>query len=312
MALTGKRIILTGGSGGLGQLVAAELSREGADLAVMSRNWSGSGDNQIRHFAIDLATSKGIAEASAVIVLQEPDVLINMAGVQYFGPAEGQSFEDMHISYMVNLVAPAALCRACLQFMKWRKSGQIANVGSIFGSIPSAHFAAYSSAKAGLRGFSEALRRELAGTGIYVTYVAPRAVRTSMLTPEIRDYAELIGMNVDPPEIISKMIVKAIRQRRKDVYIGFPERLFVRTQCSNAASCRCSRCGRRPQGNKALCRLRLLATTDKEDVHVQNSIRTSCCDRRLPLLGGPWQRPGSRKFRSQCGHSSARSWLGAH
>jgi short-subunit dehydrogenase len=170
----------------------------------------------------------GIAEASTVVAREEPDILVNMAGVQYFGPAENQSSDDMHNSYMVNLVAPAALCRVCLPFMKRRNSGQIANIGSIFGSIPLAHFAAYSSAKAGLRAFGEALRRELVETEISVTYVAPRAVRTGMLTPEMQKYAELTGMNIDSPATVAKRIVTAIKQRRKDVYIGFPERIFVR------------------------------------------------------------------------------------
>jgi short-subunit dehydrogenase len=228
MALTGKRIVLTGGSGGLGKLVADELLRDGADLIVISRTWIGRGNDRVRHIAIDLSTANGIAEASTVVAREQPDILVNMAGVQYFGPAESQSFEDMHTSYMVNLVAPGALCKACLSAMKRRNAGQIANIGSIFGSIPLAHFAAYSSAKAGLRAFSEALRRELAGTGITVTYVAPRAVRTPMLTPELQQYADLTGMNIDPPEIISNRIVTAIKQRKKDVYIGFPERLFVR------------------------------------------------------------------------------------
>jgi len=228
MAHTGKQIILTGGSGGLGQLVAAGLLQEGAGVTVMSRTWNGNGANRVRHIALDLSTADGIAEASTVVARQQPDILVNMAGVQYFGPAECQSFEDMRDSYMVNLVAPAALCRACLPAMKRRNSGQIANIGSIFGSIPLAHFAAYSSAKAGLRAFSEALRRELAHTDVTVTYVAPRATRTSMLSPEIRKYADLTGMNIDPPEFVAKKIVIAIKQRKKDVYIGFPERLFVR------------------------------------------------------------------------------------
>jgi short-subunit dehydrogenase len=136
MALTGKRIILTGGSGGLGKLVAAELLREGADLTVVSRTWIGRGDDRVRHIAVDLSTANGIDEASSVVAREEPDVLINMAGVQYFGPAESQSFEEMHNGYMVNLVAPAALCRACLSAMKRRNAGQIANIGSIVGSPP--------------------------------------------------------------------------------------------------------------------------------------------------------------------------------
>ena len=217
------RTVTVTGVGNDGTLFTTSLSGTSDSSSI-----TGSGNDQVRHTAIDLSTASGIAEASTVVAREEPDILVNMAGVQYFGPAESQSFEDMHNSYMVNLVAPAALCRACLSAMKRRNAGQIANVGSIFGSIPLAHFAAYSSAKAGLRALGEALRRELAGTEISVTYVAPRAVRTPMLTPEIQQYADLTRMNIDPPEIISKRIVTAIKERKKDVYIGFPERLFVR------------------------------------------------------------------------------------
>ena len=112
--------------------------------------------------------------------------------------------------------------------MKRRNSGQIVNIGSIFGLIPFAHFASYSSAKAGLRALSEALRRELAGTQIVVTYVAPRAIQTGMLSSDMQQYAALIGMNVDAPERVADKVLKAIRRRRKEVYIGFPEGLFVR------------------------------------------------------------------------------------
>ena len=159
---------------------------------------------------------------------EEPDILINMAGTQYFGLFEGQSLDAMLASYMVNLMAPAALCRAALGAMKRRNSGQLVNIGSVFGSIPFAHFAAYSSAKAGLRALSEALRRELAGTQIVVTYVAPRAIRTGMLSSDMQKYAALTGMNVDAPERVAHKVLKAVQRRRKEVYIGFPERLFVR------------------------------------------------------------------------------------
>ncbi len=228
MTFAQKRIVLTGGSGGLGQHVAAALLRQGAKLTLMSRSMANNEINTIRHVAVDLSTKKGILEASEVVDREEPDILINMAGVQYFGPTEKQSFEDIQASYMVNLVAPTALCAACLPTMKKRNSGQIANIGSIFGSVPLAHFAAYSSAKAGLRAFSEALRRELAETDIDVTYVAPRAVRTGMLTSDVKKYAEMTGMNIDSSEAISARIVTAIRRRKKDVYMGFPEQIFVR------------------------------------------------------------------------------------
>jgi short-subunit dehydrogenase len=130
--------------------------------------------------------------------------------------------------YMVNLVAPVQLARVVLPVMKQRGSGQIVNIGSIFGSIGYPHFATYSSAKAGLRGFSEALRRELHGTGIDVTYIAPRAVRTGLNNGAVMRFVEMAKMAADEPEIVAARIVRAIAQRKKDVFIGAKEGVFVR------------------------------------------------------------------------------------
>ena len=224
MSFADKRIILTGGSGGLGALTAAALIREGADVAVMSRS---PGPEQARHIHVDLATSDGIAEACRIVAREEPDILTNMAGVQFFGPAETQPLEELCGGFNVNLVAPVALCNACLPAMRRRNAGHIVNIGSILGSIGCAHFAGYSSAKAGLRAYSEALRRELVGTAIALTFVAPRAVRTRMVTRELETYAELVGMNIDLPDKVVAKIVEAVKRRDKDVYIGFPERIFV-------------------------------------------------------------------------------------
>ena len=107
-------------------------------------------------------------------------------------------------------------------------AGQIVNVGSIFGSINFAHFATYSSAKAGLRGFSQALRREVAGSGIDVTYVAPRAVNTALNTDTVKEFARLTGMNMDEPRAVAHRIVDVVADRRREAYFGFPEALFVR------------------------------------------------------------------------------------
>jgi short-subunit dehydrogenase len=225
-SLADKRVIVTGGSGGVGQLLAAELLRDGAEVAVLSR--TPGEDVRTRHIAGDLSTLDGIATASLIVSREEPDLLVNMAGVQYFGPTDRQSVADMHAGYLINLVAPAALCRACLPSMRRRNAGHIVNVGSMLGSIALAHFAAYSSAKAGLRALSEALRRELADSNVAITYIAPRAIRTRMLNPELEKYARLTGMNIDPPSAIALEILAAIKRRRKELYIGFPERLFAR------------------------------------------------------------------------------------
>jgi short-subunit dehydrogenase len=226
MPLKQRKVLLTGGSGGIGRLVAIEFVREGADLVVMSRNDAGSAG--ARHLHADLSTSDGIAAACGIVANEEPDILVNLAGVQFFGPIELQSFEDISESYMINLIAPVALCKAALPSMRRRNSGQIVNIGSVLGSLALAHFATYSSAKSGLRAFSEAFRRELVDTNVSVTYIAPRAVRTGLITPAIQKYAEITGMRIDDPVAVSAKIIAAIKLRKKEVSIGFPEHLFAR------------------------------------------------------------------------------------
>ncbi|WP_374651020.1 SDR family NAD(P)-dependent oxidoreductase, partial [Rhizorhabdus sp.] len=106
--------------------------------------------------------------------------------------------------------------------------GRIVNIGSVFGSIPFAHFVSYSSAKAGLKGFSQALRRELAGSGVEVTHVAPRAVRTPLNSERVMALAEITKMHLDAPEYVADRIALAIEKGERDVVIGFPESVFVR------------------------------------------------------------------------------------
>lgn len=225
MSLEGRAILVTGGAGGLGGLICADLRAQGAEVTVLDRAPPADRSDALRH---DLSTPEGLEQAALAVAARPWDIVVNLAGIQHFGPLENQSPGHLIASYMVNLVAPVRLTQAVLPRMKARGQGQIVNVGSIFGSINFAHFVTYSSAKAGLRGFSQALRRELAGTGIDVTYVAPRAVRTALNTPAVLEFARLTHMNMDEPQLIAQRIVEAIKARRTDVYLGFPESLFVR------------------------------------------------------------------------------------
>ncbi|MCI3133766.1 SDR family NAD(P)-dependent oxidoreductase [Phenylobacterium aquaticum] len=225
MSFEGKEILLTGGAGGLGGLISRLLTAEGGRVTVLDRTEPGG---ELRFMRQDLSTPDGIEAAAEAVAARDWDIIVNLAGIQHFGPLELQSPGHLMASYLVNLVAPVRLTQAALPKMKARKSGQIVNVGSIFGSINFAHFVTYSSAKAGLRGFSQALRRELSGSGIAVTYVAPRAVRTALNTSAVLEFAKLTHMNMDEPQLIAERIVDAIRARRRDAYFGFPEAIFVR------------------------------------------------------------------------------------
>ncbi len=226
MRFEGSKIVLTGGSSVLGRLVAEELLHGGASLRTVGRR--NPGLSGARHLGADLASLTDIATLAPHLSEDEPDILVNLAGAQHFGPVERQSAERVHDAYMVNLVAPVMLTQAVLPGMKARRSGHIVNIGSIFGSINYPHFATYSSAKAGLRGFSEALRREVESAGIAVTYIAPRAMKAGFAKGAVLDFVEMARMKMDEPADVARVIVRAIANRRKEVLLGLPERLFVR------------------------------------------------------------------------------------
>jgi short-subunit dehydrogenase len=109
-----------------------------------------------------------------------------------------------------------------------RGHGRIVNVGSMFGSIGFPCFATYSASKFALRGFSQALRRELAGSGVGVTYISPRGVKTPFNPPMVHRMAELGMMHMDDPQWVAKKMVLAIAKQKEEAYIGFPENLFAR------------------------------------------------------------------------------------
>jgi len=225
MQLKGKNIVITGGSGGIGSLLAKEFSALGASIIVMDRVApAGSG----AFIEGDLSTLEGIQAVAEKLKATKVDVLINLAGVQYFGMADAQSPQNTALTYMVNLLAPVMLTQAVLPAMKERGFGHIVNIGSIFGSINFAHFASYSSSKAGLKGFSEALRREVTKDNIHVTYIAPRAVKTPLNSGKVMELAQLTKMKMDEPSVVVEQIVKAVINEKKDVYIGSPEKYFVR------------------------------------------------------------------------------------
>jgi short-subunit dehydrogenase len=99
----------------------------------------------------------------------------------------------------------------------------------MFGDIAYPLFAAYSATKFGLRGWSDALRRELAPLNVGVTYVAPRATRTPAAS-RFDNLIEPFGMTLDDPAKVGENIVKGIERDARTVYPVGPERLFVLIQ----------------------------------------------------------------------------------
>jgi len=235
MEIKGKRIVLTGAAGGMGSLLAAQLVAGGATLAMVDANADAlhkvaAGLKGSHTVAGDLSSAEGckIAAEECLQLLGGIDLLINLAGINSFAAYEDEDPGKIELIMRVNLLAPMWLTRAFLPAMLEQNSGRIVNVGSIFGSIGFAYFSVYSASKFGLRGFSEALRRELADSAVKVTYIAPRAVKTPINSDAVMKMNEATKTNMDAPEDVVKKIVAAINNDHKDIYFGFPESLFVR------------------------------------------------------------------------------------
>lgn len=221
MPLSGKKIVLTGASGGIGTALAKLLIQKNADLITVGRS------SESVTWVYDLTQELDLAAFCKRLQQQSVDVLINLAGLMYFGHLTGQDTDNIKSLLMVNLEVPIRLSQAVLPTMVKQGAGHIVNIGSVFGALPFPHFATYSATKAGLQGFSEALRREYNGKGISVTHVAPRAVKTPMnhaLITELHKRTQVIN---DDPQKVARIIVDAIIHKRKRVVIGQPESLFV-------------------------------------------------------------------------------------
>ena len=223
--LAGKSVVMTGATGGIGSFLASMLVADGATVYAISR--SKPVLDAIKWCQADLATPSGLERAQSFVETLRPHILVNLAGTQWFGAFEDEPVPKIVETYLLNAIAPAVLCRACIPGMRERNDGQMINVGSILGSLGLANFASYSSSKGALKLLSEALRRELAGTGITVTHIAPRAVRTAMITNALERYAKATRMRLDQPHFVAERIRASIFRREQEVFIGKQERLFT-------------------------------------------------------------------------------------
>jgi short-subunit dehydrogenase len=224
LPLNGKTVVLTGAAGGIGAPLARALAEQGALVTGIDRIACPTAQNsQI----VDLADDGELSALCEQLAASPPDILVNLAGVMSFGLHEAQDPARMALCYRVNLLVPALLARAVAGPMRARGFGQIVNIGSVLGAIPYPWFATYSSSKAGLAALSQALRRELAGSGVTVTHVNPRAARTGFNNDEVNRFLAVTGMAADAPDWVAERIVDAIVRRRQTVTIGRMERIFA-------------------------------------------------------------------------------------
>lgn len=231
-------VVITGASSGIGEATARLLAARGHDLILAARRLErleaiareiqerrgpdpGSGDaggagpglgRAVEIVAADLSDPRQAdrVAARALERFGRVDVWINNAGIGQGGKIFWEmSHQEIERLVDVDLVAPLLACRAVIPHMIAQGTGHIINVASVAGHIGTSP--AYSAAKFGLRGFSEALRRQLAPHGIAVSIVSPGLIRT----PMTRD----VAMRMPGPERVARVIARLVRRPRREVVV---------------------------------------------------------------------------------------------
>ncbi|HEY4112000.1 oxidoreductase [Puia sp.] len=217
---------ITGSSRGLGRSLTeavlaagdkvAATARDPKQLASLESQYPG----QLLALPLDVNDSARIRDAVATTVktFGRIDVLVNNAGFGITGAAEAFSDEQVRSQLETNLYAPIAITRAVLPVMRKQRSGRILQISSVGGRVGNPGLSMYQAAKFGLGGFTEALAKEVAPLGIYVTSVEPGGFRTDWggasmtFAPDIEGYEASVG------------VIRSYLRSGKYVPMGDPEK----------------------------------------------------------------------------------------
>jgi NAD(P)-dependent dehydrogenase (short-subunit alcohol dehydrogenase family) len=188
-SLRDKVALITGGSRGLGLVLARHVCAQGGNVALIARDpkelarakadLAPRGD-EVLTVECDLLDNTQIQSAIRQIIdrFGKIDILINNAGIIQVGPLEHMTREDFEHAMQLHFWAPFQLVSKIVPEMRTSGGGRIVNISSIGGKVAVPHLAPYSASKFALTGFSDAIRTELARDNIYVTTVAPGMMRT--------------------------------------------------------------------------------------------------------------------------------------
>jgi short-subunit dehydrogenase len=235
------RIVLTGATGGIGTAAAAAFVKAGAAVMLVGRSPARLASQarslvrdcdapaqRVAWHAADLNKSASPAELGEAASTWGGNVLVHSAGLPSFGRLESLSAADMAQVLHTNLLAPMLLTRALLPHLQGLPRAQVIFVGSALGRIGLPGYCAYSASKFGLRGFAEALRRELGGTGVRVQYLGPRSTRTSFNSADVEAYNRATGTAMDSTEAVARALLRLMESEAAERFLGFPETLAVR------------------------------------------------------------------------------------
>lgn len=237
MKLGTARVLITGGAGGIGSAIAAELLKGGASVLLADVNAQAlaataarlpADRERVATVVADLTDPAGRTALCTQAAHWRVNVLVNNAGVNHFGLFDELSAGQIAQTVSLNVLAPLLLVHELLPHLKGQPEAHVLNMGSVFGNIGYPGYAAYSASKFAVRGFSEALRRELADTRVRVHYLAPRATRTPINPPAVVRMNAELKVTMDPPEAVARAAREMLEKNIGAAVIGWPEKLFAR------------------------------------------------------------------------------------
>jgi short-subunit dehydrogenase len=156
------------------------------------------------------------------------NVVVHCAGAADFGRFDDTSVATMSRVLTTNLLAPMMLTQSLLPHLRALPRAQVIFVGSALGAIGLPGWGVYCASKFGLRGFTQALRRELADTPVRVQYLGPRSTRTASNTAEVEHYNRVTGTAMDPPGLVAQALLRMLEAETAERFLGFPEKVAAR------------------------------------------------------------------------------------
>lgn len=186
-----RKILITGGSAGIGKATARRLTELGADVLITgpdeARLKSAARTAGCRWICADVSDEADISRTYSWVEENwsgRLDVLINNAGIGEFAPVEDAAMESYHRVMGVNFFGPVRMTQLALPLMRKQKSGFIINIGASSAFRGFANGSIYASSKFALRGFTECLREEVRAQNIRVCFVSPSEVTSAFGNPE--------------------------------------------------------------------------------------------------------------------------------
>ncbi|GMU57991.1 MAG: oxidoreductase [Candidatus Xenobia bacterium] len=228
--LEGKNILLTGGSRGLGPLIATALAERGANLALVARSREPLEEvaGRLRTMGARCVTRPtDLSDSGQLPGLVEEverelgpvDILINNAGLEYTGRFTSRPPEEIEQLLATNVAAPMILTRLILPAMLERNQGHIVTIASLAGKIALPYAAVYSGSKAAVLAWSNSLRIELRRTGVRCSLVTPGYVlETGMFASHGATPPGYLKA-VTPPQVVAG-VLKALLENREEVVVS--------------------------------------------------------------------------------------------